>query len=99
MELLFVMIIGLLSGAVLRYASASGRDTYGYLLVPGIVAVVDAIVWEALTWAGWAYDGGWIWVASLLAGPIVGLIVALTLPRGRRTADRALMTRLSGGRA
>lgn len=99
MELLFVILIALGLGAIARYASGSGRDTYGYLLAPGVSAVVSAVVWEILTWLGWAYDGGWIWVASLVVGPLVALIVAIVVPRGRREADRALLTKLSGGRA
>jgi hypothetical protein len=99
MELLFVFLIAIGLGALARYASGAGRDTYGYLLVPAISAVVSAVVWEVMLWIGFTFDGGWIWVVSLVLGPFSALIVALRLPIGRRADDRAMLTKLSGGLA
>jgi uncharacterized membrane protein len=99
MELLFVILISAAIGLLLTYASRRGRHTYGILLLPAVSAVVTSVVWIALLWLGFTFDGGWIWAISLVAGGVVALVLALRLPRSRENADRALLTKLSGGRA
>ncbi|MFT4124447.1 MAG: hypothetical protein QM635_11520 [Microbacteriaceae bacterium] len=99
METMFAILIAAGIGILLRYASGADRARYGLLLIPGIAAMVTAVVWEALVWAGWTFDGTWIWVVGLFVGPFTALVVALTLPRRRSVSDRALLTKLSGGRA
>jgi hypothetical protein len=94
MELLFVTLIAFCIGLLGRYA-LPGRDTYGVALIPSIAAVVTAIVWVGLTWLGWKFDGGWIWVVSLGAAAVVTLVLALILPRVRRTNDDELLQKLS----
>jgi hypothetical protein len=94
MELLFVVLIALAIGLAVRYA-LPGRDTYGALLVPSIAAIVSAVIWVVLVWAGWKFDGGWIWFVSLVAGGLVALAVTLAVPRRRRTGDDALLQKLS----
>ena len=98
MELMFVILIAAAIGLGLTYASRQGRHTYGILLLPAVSAVVTSIVWIGLLWLGFTFDGGWIWAISLVAGGIVALILALRLPKARTTADRDLLTTLSGGR-
>jgi hypothetical protein len=98
MELLFVIVIAAGIG-LLVHLITGGRDTHGITLLPGIDAVVTAVVWEGLLWLGWKFDGTWIWVVSLVAGGLTALVFGLVLPRSRRTADRALLTKLSGGKA
>jgi hypothetical protein len=94
MELLFVIIIGFAIGLALRYA-LPGRDTYGVVLVPAIAAIASAVVWVALTWLGWKFDGGWIWAVSLAAAAVVSLVLALVVPPTRRSRDEHLMQQLS----
>jgi hypothetical protein len=94
MELLFVTLIAFCAGLGARYA-LPGRDTYGVVLIPSVAAVVTAVVWVGLTWLGWKFDGGWIWVASLAAGGVVALILALVLPRTRRGNDNDMLQQLS----
>jgi len=99
MELLFVVLISAGLGAIARY-TIRGRETYGAILLPAVSAAVSAVVWVALLWGlNWQFDGTWIWVASLVVGPLVALILAVVLPRRRREADRELLTRLSGLKA
>jgi len=99
MELLFVVLISAILGTVARYA-LRGRETYGAALLPAISAAVSALVWVGLLWGlNWQFDGGWIWVASLIAGPVVAIVVGATLPRRRREADQALLSRLTGAKA
>ena len=94
MELLFVTLISFFIGLGLRYGFP-GRDTYGVALTPAVAAAVTAIVWVGLTWLGWKFDGGWIWVVSLAAGGVVSLVLALLIPRSRKTGDEELLQQLS----
>ena len=98
MELLFVILIAAGIGFIVQYA-IPGRDTHGALLIASVSAVVATVVWEILLWLGFTFDGGWIWVFSLVAGGVAAILVAALLPSRRRNADRALLTKLSGGLA
>jgi hypothetical protein len=93
-ELLFVTLIAFCMGLVARYV-LPGRDTYGLVLVPSVAAIVSAVVWVSLTWAGLKFNGGWIWVASLVAAGVVSLVLVLVLPRLRRGHDHELLQKLS----
>jgi hypothetical protein len=92
-ELLFVTVIGAALALGVRYA-VPGRDTHGLLLIPAIGAAATAVTWVLLLWLGFTFDGGWIWVFSLLIGPAVAFGFALLVPPRRRAADDALLARL-----
>ena len=94
MELLFVTLISFFIGLAVRYV-LPGHDTYGVVLLPAVSAVVTAIVWVGLTWLGWKFDGGWIWLVSLAAGGVASLILALSIPRTRKHHDANLLQQLS----
>ena len=98
MELLFVIVIGACIGGIIRYALPR-RGTYGILLLPAASAAVTGAVWAALVWAGFTFDGGWIWVISLVAGGLAGLILALAVPRQRIEQDARMLHTLTGGKA
>ncbi len=98
MELLFVILIAAGVGFILQY-TLPGRETRGSLLLGAISAAAAAVVWVGLLWLGFTFDGGWIWLISLVAGGVVALVLGLTLPGRRRSTDRALLTKLSGGKA
>lgn len=93
MELMFVALGGTIIGLLARY-SLDGRHEHGALLLPATGAVVASAVWAALTWAGWRFDGGWIWTASLVASFLVTFGLALVLPRRRRARDSAMLAQL-----
>ena len=97
MELLFVIIIAAGLGFLARY-TIRGREMHGGLLLAGVAAAVAAVVWVVLLWLGFTFDGGWIWAISLTLAGLAAIIVAATLPQRRRSIDRALLTKLSGGR-
>jgi hypothetical protein len=94
MELLFVTLIAFCIGLGARYA-LPGRDAYGLALIPAIAAAVTAVVWVGLTWLGWKFDGGWIWVVSLAAAAVVSLVLTLIVPRIRIANDETKLQQLS----
>lgn len=98
MELLFVVLIAAAFGFLAHYA-LPGRDTRGTLLLGAISAGVAAAIWVALLWLGFTFDGGWIWVVTLVAAGAAALVAALVIPPRRRASDRAMLTKLSGGTA
>jgi hypothetical protein len=98
MELVFVVIIAAAVGFVLPYL-LRGRETYGILMPAAVASAVSSVVWVGLLWLGLTFDGGWIWAISLVLGAVAALVVTLVLPPRRYAADRALLTRLSGGKA
>jgi hypothetical protein len=94
MELLFAVLGGIVIAGGLRYFFPH-RHSYGVLLLPALGGAVAAIVWAGLTWLGWKFDGGWIWVASLVLPAIVAALVAVLLSRRRVAADEQLLQTLS----
>lgn len=90
MELLFVALGGAILGLVARY-TLPGRSTQGSVLVPAIGTAVAALIWVGLTWLGWAYDGGWIWVLSLSLAAMVAAGSQLLLARSRNRTDARLL--------
>lgn len=98
MEIIYVTVIGMGIATVLRYLLPR-RDSYGILLLPGIGAAVTIAVWVALLWLGFTFDGGWIWVFSLVAGGLAALAVALIVSSRRTAADARELHILSGGKA
>ena len=94
MELLFVTLGGAILGLAGRY-SVPGRETHGALLIPAIGAAAAAAIWAALTWAGWKFDGGWIWTVSLVFSAVVAVLSAILLSRTRKSSDAVLLQQLS----
>jgi hypothetical protein len=94
MELLFVVLGGAILGIAARYALPR-RHAYGSALVPAIGAGVAAIVWVGLTWLGWAWDAGWIWVVSLGAAALASVASVLVIGPRREHDDAALFERLA----
>lgn len=97
MELLFITLGGVLLGLAGRYALPH-RLLHGSMLVPAFGGIVAAVLWVALTWLGLPWDGGWIWVISLVV--TAGAVVLFDGVLGRRRArrDDALLESLLSGR-
>jgi len=94
MELLFATLGGALLGLGLGSA-LPGRGNLGALLVPAIGASAAAALWAALTWVGWKFDGGWIWVVSLVISALIAAMIGVLLCRSRKRGDAELLEGLS----
>jgi amino acid transporter len=94
-ELLFIILFGIAAGVAVHYA-LPWRGTHGIALTPAVAGVVAAIVWVALTWLGWAWDGGWIWAVTLLVAAIAATVVDLYLGRHRQESDKRHLVALGG---
>ena len=97
MELVYVTVIAAVIGGIARYL-LPGRRTYGALLLPAASAAVTATVWAGLVWAGWKFDGGWIWAVALGAGTLTAVLIPLLLPRYRDAQDTRMMHQLAKGK-
>ena len=93
--MLFAVLGGGILGIAVRYA-LRGHETHGVFLLPAISVASAAIGWSALTWLGWRFDGGWIWVVTLAAATVVALVVGLVLPPARHRDDVRLLAQLGG---
>jgi uncharacterized membrane protein YeaQ/YmgE (transglycosylase-associated protein family) len=92
-ELLFAVLGGLIVGAV-AHVVLPWRSTRGSLLGPAVGGVVAAVLWEALSWAGWKYDGTWIWVVALVGAGVLALVAEWVLGKRRTAADTAYYERV-----
>ena len=97
MELLFIGLIGVLAGLVGK-VTLPRRDLLGVLLLPGIGGAAGAIVWVALTWVGWKWNGGWIWVTTIAAIVLTVVAAAILVGRARAAADDRRFAELAGAR-
>jgi len=94
MELIFVVVGGAILGLAAQFVVPL-RHLRGVAVGPAIGAAVASVVWVALTWLGWAWDGGWIWVVSLVLAALVPAAVLYLLSPRRERADATLFERLS----
>ncbi|HEU4756921.1 MAG TPA: hypothetical protein VFS72_09690 [Agromyces sp.] len=94
MELLFVTLGGAILGLAARYALPR-RHTHGVVLVPAVGAAVAAVAWVALTWLGLPWDGGWIWVISLVVAGAAAAGTALLIGPRRERQDAEAFARLA----
>lgn len=84
MDFAFAVIVfyAIILGMVAPYIHARSVE-YGALLAPSVALITGSILWAALTWLGFKYTEGWIWIICMVAMPIVMIIVS-----GRVAAHR-----------
>ncbi len=93
MEILFVVLAGVILG-IAAGAALPRRELRGIALVPAIGGAAASIFWVALTWFGMAWNGGWIWVITLVLAAVVAAIGGQLLSVSRERADIATFVRL-----
>jgi quaternary ammonium compound-resistance protein SugE len=94
MEMLFAVLGGLLLGIGVYYL-LPGKGSYGVAVLPAAAGAATAVVWASLTWAGWKFDGGWIWVVALAAGVAASALTGVVLARVRAASDERMFQTLS----
>lgn len=95
MELLFVLLIGVGIGLIVRM-SIPGRDRSGIALVPAVSASVACLGWVALTWLGLSWDAGLIWWITVIVATAAAIASALWLARSRAAHDEDRFRELAG---
>ncbi|WP_223695194.1 hypothetical protein [Leifsonia poae] len=96
MELLFVALGGALLGLGARYFLPH-RHTHGAVLIPAVGVMVSSALWVALTWAGLAWNGGWIWWITLVGTAVIVFVIDLIVGRVRTSNDDKLLATLTKG--
>ena len=94
MELMFITIGGCLLGLGVRYLFKR-RELSGVILVPAFGAVVAAAVWVLLTLLKWPWDGGWIWLVTLVVSGLFSLGFNLLIGTRRSRADKDMFNKLA----
>jgi L-cystine uptake protein TcyP (sodium:dicarboxylate symporter family) len=69
-------------GLVAPYIYARSEE-YGALLPPAIALAVGSVLWGALTWLGFKYTEGYIWVIIMVVMPLVMVLVSSRLAHSR----------------
>lgn len=90
MEYSFAVIgfYAVILGLVAPYIYARSEE-YGALLPPAIAMVVGSVLWAALTWLGFKYTEGYIWIIIMVAMPVVMVFVSSRLAHSRIKAREA----------
>ena len=96
MQILLALIIGAALGFGVHLL-VPGRESRGTALAPIAGALVGAIVWLVLTWVGLGIDNPWIWVATIIAPPLIVAPALLVLTRLRDQHDARERVRLRIG--
>ena len=94
MELIFAVVGGAILGLATQFVVPL-RHLRGVAVGSAIGAGVAAVVWVALTWLGWPWDGTWIWVVSLAAAGIAAAASAVLIGPRRERDDAVLFERLA----
>lgn len=87
------MLAGVCIGLAARYA-LPWRSQHGSMLVPGLGAVLSAVIWVGLTWLGWPWDGGWIWAVTIAGTILLTVAFDLLLGSTRNRSDDEMLRRL-----
>lgn len=96
MEILLALIYGAAVGVAAHFA-LRGRELRGVALAPLLGSFVSGAVWLALTWAGVTTGAPWLWLAALVAAPVVVVPVLAITTRVRSAHDARERQRLHIG--
>lgn len=96
MEILLALIYGAAVGTAAHFA-LRGRELRGVALAPMVGALIGGVVWLALTWAGASTAEPWLWLATLVAAPVVVVPLLVVLSRIRSAHDARERQRLHIG--
>ena len=69
-------------GLVAPYIYAKSEE-YGALLPPAVALATGSILWAALTWLGFKYTEGYIWVIIMVLMPVAMIVIARRMAHTR----------------
>ena len=75
MEFAVIGFYAIILGLVAPYIHARSEE-YGALLAPSVALATGAILWAGLTWLGFSYKEGYIWVICMVLMPLVMIVVS-----------------------
>jgi ABC-type transport system involved in cytochrome bd biosynthesis fused ATPase/permease subunit len=75
MEFAVIGFYAVILGLVAPYIHARSEE-YGALLAPSVALATGAISWAALTWLGFSYKEGYIWVICMVLMPLAMIVVS-----------------------
>ena len=79
-------------GLVAPYIYARSEE-YGALLPPAIAMAIGSVLWAGLTWLGFKYTEGYIWVIIMVVMPLVMIVVSIRLAHARIQAREEKLRR------
>ncbi len=79
-------------GLVAPYIYARSEE-YGALLPPAIAMAIGSVLWAGLTWLGFKYTEGYIWVIIMVVMPLVMIVVSSRLAHARIQAREEKLRR------
>jgi ABC-type transport system involved in cytochrome bd biosynthesis fused ATPase/permease subunit len=82
MEFAVIVLYAVILGLVAPYIHARSEE-YGTLLAPSVALATGAVFWTALTWLGFDYKEGYIWVICMVAMPLAMIIVSSRVAAAR----------------
>ncbi|MFM5951023.1 MAG: hypothetical protein ACKOOE_00210 [Micrococcales bacterium] len=77
-----IVFYAIILGMVAPYIYARSEE-YGALLPPAIALAVGSVLWGVLTWLGFKYTEGYIWVIVMVAMPLAMVILSSRLAHAR----------------
>lgn len=69
-------------GLVAPYIYAKSEE-YGALVPPAVALATGSVLWAGLTWLGFKYTEGYIWIIVMVLMPTAMIIAARTLAHAR----------------
>lgn len=84
MEFVVIAFYAVILGLVAPYIFARSEE-YGVLVPPTIALATGSILWATLTWLGFKYTDGYIWVIIMVLMPVAMVLLSNRLAHIRVT--------------
>ena len=92
MEFGIIAFYAIILGLVAPYIFAKSEE-YGALLPPAIALATGSVLWATLTWLGFKYEEGYIWIIVMVLMPLVMIVVSSRIAYARAYAREAKLSR------
>lgn len=88
MEFSIIVVYAIILGMVAPYTFAKSEE-YGVLLPPAIALATGSVIWAGLTWLGFKYTEGYIWIITMVVMTLVMIVLSSRLAHARAHAREA----------